>query len=630
MGVILQLWFVFAAFLASAGWLLSLFHALNAFGYSVALLLFFFIAVFWFKAECKRAFCRSFLIKLRRRFCKAAPLSYLFLAAIATLGGAIHYPTHFGAFSYGIPRILHWLDEEKWHWIRTADVRLNVVAPNFEWLATPLIAFTKTERLLFLINSFSFLLLPGALFCLFHRLGMQRRVAWWWMWIIPAGYCYCMQAGSVGTDGYVAVFSAGSVGLALRSRQTRSLRDLWASILGIAFVTGAKQSNIALALPWLIAVWPSLKLLIRRRILSAAIGLLALGASALPITLCNLFHGVHWSGFGKGFDGAPENAFWGIVGNSFWITFSNLLPPIFPWADKWNAGVKSFLATDLGSHFRSFESFGHTYRAAAELYSGVGVAVFSLLLISAIAGLSKRRNEMQLHSESRLVRLSAWLGFVVFMAKVGINQNVRYLAPYYPLLIPSFLLNARQMEIIRERWWRFLAFAAILSSAGLLIISRQRPLFPVKTLLTFLENRGRGNFYTKIANSYSFVEQLRYDLSPLLQKVPPSVNRLGYGVSLGDKEPYLWKPLWTRKVIRIAAGDTPQVIRSLGIRYLILEASFFSPPDGLMDQRRPSSKILSFDEWLVANAGESLGQLQFRSLPDSSPETLYLVRLKDE
>jgi hypothetical protein len=273
-----------------------------------------------------------------------------------------------------------------------------------------------------------------------------------------------------------------------------------------------------------------------------------------------LFHGSHWSGFGKGFDGAPENAFWGILGNSFWLTFGNLLPPLFPWADQWNLGMKRFLATELGSHFRSFESFGYAPRAAAELYSGVGMTVCGLLLVSAFTGLRRRSIQVQ-DPGSSAVRWSAWVVLFVFMAKVGINQNIRYLAPYYPLLVPSFLIGLNQVKIVKAGWWRSLAIITILFSATLLILSRQRPVFPVKSVLKVLENRGARNLQTKVANSYSFVEQLRYDLSPLLAEIPASEKVIGYGVSLGDKEPYLWKPFGSRKVIRIAASDIPETVR---------------------------------------------------------------------
>ena len=156
--------------------------------------------------------------KFRRRFRRPFPLAFLILAALAFLGGALHPPTNYDALAYRIPRVLHWLAVGQWHWIHTIFDRLNDRSCGIEWVSAPFIALLKTDRWLFLINVVSFLLLPGLVFSVFTRLGVRRRVAWHWMWLVPTGYCLVLQAGSIGNDLFGATFALAAVDFALRAK----------------------------------------------------------------------------------------------------------------------------------------------------------------------------------------------------------------------------------------------------------------------------------------------------------------------------------------------------------------------------------------------------------------------------
>jgi hypothetical protein len=142
----------------------------------------------------------------------------LILAALAILGGVLHAPNNYDALAYRVPRVLNWLAEGQWHWIHTGFVRLNTRACGIEWLSAPLIAFTRTDRWIFVINAVSFLLLPGLIFSLFRRVGVNARVAWHWMWLAPSGYCFVLQAGSIANDMFSAIFALAAVDYALRAR----------------------------------------------------------------------------------------------------------------------------------------------------------------------------------------------------------------------------------------------------------------------------------------------------------------------------------------------------------------------------------------------------------------------------
>ena len=146
-------WICICTFCNCAGWVLSACHQLNTAGYAVTLLLA--LAAIWMLRG--RLFPGGLggwnLRKQRRRFGRAFPLTFLVLALLAILGGAIHAPSNYDALAYRIPRVLLWLAEGQWHWIHTGFQRVNTRACGIEWLSAPLIAFTKTERWLFLINA---------------------------------------------------------------------------------------------------------------------------------------------------------------------------------------------------------------------------------------------------------------------------------------------------------------------------------------------------------------------------------------------------------------------------------------------------------------------------------------------
>jgi hypothetical protein len=112
---------------------------------------------------------------------KAGSNAFFALAVMCFVGGALYHSQNNDSNEYRIPRVWHWLAEGHWTWIRITDVRMNVAGCDFEWIVAPIMLFTKHDRLLFLANWASYLLLPGLVFSSFTRLGLRPRVAWWWM-----------------------------------------------------------------------------------------------------------------------------------------------------------------------------------------------------------------------------------------------------------------------------------------------------------------------------------------------------------------------------------------------------------------------------------------------------------------
>src|ERR1039457_818085 len=209
---LLELWIWLSVLAGAAGWILSALGQLNRTGYVV----FFAVAVIvlWFfrKALGFGLPCPCFNGgKLWHRFRRPLPAAFALLALLVFLGGALYPPTTHTALTYHIPRVLHWLAHEQWIWIYTPVARMNHSGCGMEWLSAPLLLFFGSDRGIFLLNFFPFLLLPGLIFSVCIRLGVHARVAWHWMWLLPTGYNFLLQSGSAGNDVFAAVYALGMV-----------------------------------------------------------------------------------------------------------------------------------------------------------------------------------------------------------------------------------------------------------------------------------------------------------------------------------------------------------------------------------------------------------------------------------
>ena len=296
MPTLVLLWIWCCAYLNCAGWTLSALQQLNARGYAMVLAFGAIALLVWRKQNAPQIFPKIRWQTKIRRFRKPFPLAFLILAVMAFLGGAIYSPTNYDALSYRVPRVLHWLAAGQWHWIHTIFPRLNQRCCGIEWVSAPFLALLKSDRLLFLINFACYLFFPGLVFSVFTRLGVRRRVAWHWMWIVPTGYCYLAQAGSIGNDLFGAVFVLAAMDFALRAKTSGSARDFFVSVLAAALMTSAKPSNLPLLLPWALAMLPSLGLLWRRPVQTVAVGLVALAASYVPSAALNWHYCGDWTG----------------------------------------------------------------------------------------------------------------------------------------------------------------------------------------------------------------------------------------------------------------------------------------------------------------------------------------------
>ncbi len=387
MPTLVLLWVWCCAYLNCAGWTLSALHQLNARGYAVTMLAGLAALLVWWRKSSPPMLPQIHWRKYCRRFRRPFPLAFLVLSVMAFAGGVLYAPTNYDALAYRLPRILHWLAADQWHWIHTIFDRVNNRSCGMEWVSAPFLALLKTDRLLFLINTVSFLLLPGLVFSVFTRLGVRRRVAWHWMWLAPTGYGFLLQAGSIGNDLFGAVFVLAAMDFALRAQKSGAPGNVFASVLAVALMTGAKLSSLPLLLPWAIAILPSLKLFFRWPVRTVAVGVIALAASGLPTMLLNAKYSADWSGAGLQHGNVKYAALIKAGANTGLLAIQNLTPPVFPFGAAWEQGVSNLIPDRVTLKIAEVMVEPRAARFAVEEMqmeenAGLGFGVSALLLFS--------------------------------------------------------------------------------------------------------------------------------------------------------------------------------------------------------------------------------------------------------
>jgi hypothetical protein len=615
MPTLVLLWVWFCAYLNCAGWALSAIHQLNAGGYAILLLLWLVVLFVWKQKTSAKFFPHACCKKFCRHFRKPFPLAFLILAAMAFLGGVLYAPSNYDALAYRIPRILHWLAANHWHWIHTIFDRVNNRSCGIEWVSAPFIALLKTDRLLFLINIISFLFLPGLVFSVFTRLGVRRRVAWHWMWIVPTTYGLVLQAGGIGNDLFGAVFALAAVDFALRAKNSQSPRDFFAAILAAAMMTSAKVSSLPLLLPWAIAILPSVKLIFRWPLKTFAVCVIAIFASALPTMCLNQKFSGDWSGAGLN-RGEVKNAVPLRIGaNVVLLTIENFVPPVFPQAGKWNHFMDEKLPPKLEKRLAQLVEFPgcrfHLEEMQIEENGGLGFGVSVLLLASIVVTIFLRGKRTGGGSMwQTCVRWSPLISLTAVVVESNVDGIARILTPYYALLIPIVLANSGHELLVKKCWWRVSALAVFLIAAGLLIISPARPLFPVMTILDKMQNAP-----PRAREVYSVYRDRPDAFAPARDILPPDLKILGV-TTFDDPETSLWQPFGSRRIEHVCPQDSAADLKTRGIEYILVKDEAFG-----------KWFSGSFDDWLKKMNAQTVRKISLNLRASSGPADWYLVRL---
>jgi hypothetical protein len=645
---LVRLWLWISVLATAAGWLLSALGQLNPIGYFVvfcvtALLL-------WFGRKSWGASTSSAASlswrKVRRRFTRPLPLAFVVLSFLILLGGVLYPPSNHTALTYRIPRVLQWLARGHWFWIHTSDYRMNDRACGIEWLSAPLLLFTKSDRSLFLLNFIPFLLLPGLVFSLFSRLGVRSRVAWQWMWLLPTGYTFLLQAGSAGNDTFPTVYLLAAMDFACRAWNSRRPSDRWHSLLAAALMTGAKASNLPLLLPWALVFFPSLWFAsaaegapknpsppasppwIRRckRVISVVLLLAAVLVSFLPTAILNLRYCGDWSGLTLELPGMQmKEPLVGIWGNCFLFLLDNLIPPFFPIAGWWNQHALSVLPQWLvGPLVANFEpSFHWLWELPTEDWVGLGFGVSWLVIFAVLAAwrIGPDPNPQGAPRDAlpgglrRWVILSAWMALLAYCIKSGMATGARLISPYYPLLLPLVLAGARQAVIVRRRWWQVMIWIVVGLALPVLVLTPGRPLWPAHTILSRLQTLyPEQRLIARALNVYS-VYNIRADpLAGVRSLLPAELRVVGFMARGDDTDISFWRPLGSRRVEHVLVNDSAAEIRQRGIEYVVAGDYNFE------------LNGTSFAAWQHSTGAQLIAETNATVRVSEKPQTWYVVR----
>jgi hypothetical protein len=626
------IWVLLSAWLCAVGWMLSAAHFLNKRGYLLALALTLAGALLfkksWWPAS---GFHGPNWRKLWRRFRRPAPLIVLGIMVLALTTGIYRFPENGDSSAYRIPRMLHWVAQSGWHWIRTDDSRQNMAGCGYEWLCAPLVVLVHSERWIFLPNVVAYFLLPGLLFSMFRRFEIASRAAWWWSWLVATGWCYTMQACTTDNDSLATVYALAALVFALRARENKKVGDVWIALLAAAVLTSVKPTNLPLLLPCFVALWPSWRLFFSRPVASSAIIVLAALASFLPTAFLNWHYAGSWRGYvgnpgeivpgpavwwqwGRPF--ALPSPFWGIVGNSFYLVVQNLLPPFFPWAGAWNQAMLQFVQTPLGSHFAAFEGFGHLNRSATSASSGLGLCVVFVVLVSVF---SIRLRCKPVSSWVRpdfftLLCWAPWLAILAFMAKVGACQNARYLAPYYPLLLLPLLRQPGIAGLVRHRWWQRLVLLVMSATFAFMVFENGRQLVP-SSVFVWLQDHPQRPKAIKILDAYYQARVSVAAYRDFATRHAAGEKVVGYATKCGGLEVGMWQPWGHGRVERILPDDSPAWVRSRGI------TGVFVGEEALRDKNE------TLQQWLDRFDAKLVDQMSYATDAGKPPTNFYFCRL---
>lgn len=654
-----QLWILLSTLASVAGWTLSALGMLDKTGYTIFAAVTMVLAFAFRKSALFCSFPSVQTVwKLKHRMRRFLPAAFAILATLVFISGCLYAPSNHTGLSYRTARVLQWLQHGSWFWIHTPNYRMNDRACGIEWLSAPILLFLKSDRALFLLNFIPFILMPGLIFSVWTRLGMRPRVAWHWMWLLPTGYCFLIQAGGIANDGFPTIYALAMMDFALRARdkcrvlsveqgsaaRVKDFRpwtlDLGLSLLSAALLVGAKASNLPLGLPWAIAIFPLIPRLFstciqddatrnaqhatRRYIKFSVVVLIAILVSFVPTALLNIRYLHDWSGLSIEHAGMNmKNPIAGILGNAVLLITNNFVPTFFPMAHWWNVHALSLLPGALVRLMNA--NFEQGYEALGEMptedSAALGFGVSMLVLVSVIAGVfSKRKTQyaprLGVHA-FRFLLVAPWIALLAYCVKTGMVTPGRLIAPYYPLLLPLLLMGAGQSQIVRHRWWMALAGVVLLLALAALVVAPSRPLWPANTILAKAVAIHPGQPQLQRAQKVYEVYRQRSDpLAAIREHFPKNLKIIGFMGTDDDLDISLWKPYGSRRVEPFFVTDSPEYIHQLGIEYAVVSGLDLA------------SKNVTIDEWRQKTGAELIFTTSATLTVSQGPEPWYLVRFK--
>jgi hypothetical protein len=616
--IALRLWILVATVFVATGWLSSAIGMLNLVTYAAVT---FSIVL---ASLCLVPWRRIRLRLLLPRFRRPLPAAYGLMSGAALLGGILHAPNNYDALSYRLPRLLAWFAAGHWTWINTTSQRMNYSAENSEWLSAPIFLLTRSDRLLFLPNLISFLLLPGLIFSVYRMLGVRMRVAWAWMWVLPAAFCFALQAASIGNDLIGVVFILAALYFGLLASCSKSFSDAALALLALALATGIKGSNLPLVLPALIALWPARHLYLRRPITSVGVLATTFLVSYMPTAILNHHFTGDWKGDPRNTEalqvGSPLA---GILGNTLQLSAQNLQPPLLPGASILDKRMASLLPRRvqifLKHEFPRFEL--HIGELPQEEAAGLGLPLIALLTISLCGRcFTKIAGSPGSAQRNRAIALIPWFAlaaFLCYLGLIGSESSGRLLSPYYLVLLP-LLAYATNGNYMKKKWWEAGALVVIGSTILVLVLTPARPLWPAQTVLEKLQSRWPESEQLWRAGEVYAVYRERNDLlQPLRERLPPDAARIGIIADDNDLDYGLWRPFGAR-TLSYLIGTRGWEQESRGFTWIVGKTSLLVPRYGG-----------SLDELRQISGAQIVATQRITSRVSRGPEEWFVMKLPE-
>jgi len=619
---LVKLWILGSAACVAAGWILSALHQLNPTGYAVFFLVFAaaLVKCQWWRGTDNAAARAKHLRLNLRRLRRLLPLIFLLTLIMAICGGAIHAPNNYDALTYRFPRALHWWAAAGWHWISTPNVRMNVAGTGFEWLMMPIFVVTHSDRFFFLINIVAYLLLPTLIFVVFVAAGVARRVAWFWMWLLPGALCYAMQAGSISNDTIATTYLLAAIYFAFQARRTRDVRNLWLAFMAAGLLTGVKASNLPLLLPIAWAFWPVLSLLEKQIVGSVVVVLLSMLISFVPTAALNQHFTGDWGGDPNNIVKVQvQKPLAGILGNGLQLGLQSLEPPFLPLARSVETWIWDHFPESLQTVLkRDFPRFVVGFRELPQEESaGVGIGITMMVIVSIIAAW-RFRGQIRVHSnamarrQGMMIGVLTWVALLVFMSKLGSESTSRLIAAYYPLLLLPLLLNPVQGFLVRQIWYLRLAVGVGVIALLAVILTPSRPLWPAERFFDWAADRFPQSSLMAHARTVYSVYRARNDLfAGLRSSIPDSVSVIGLIEDGDDAETSLWRPFGARRIVHVPGFE--QVPDS--------KLEWFVVKDRLCKLNSPED----FDDWLRRTGGILVARQSVTEKAGGGPEQWSVV-----
>jgi hypothetical protein len=558
--MLLRIWILLCATLVAGGWILSLFHALNGAGY-LAVLAVFAIGV-WANANVL-GYQEPWHLrrKLRRFLSWKRPLPLLFAAMSAVLlwRGLAIAPFHSDALSYRIPRVLNWIAEGRWYWIDAQDPRLNTRGVNSEWVTVPLLLAWGWDRLIFLPNWVSFLFFPRLIFQVWRDWGVPARMARLWMWLLPASFCYSLQACNASTDILGTFFALAAFAL-LRRRQRITPADVLCSILGIALATGVKLTIAPIIVPWLILAYARRQWFFKWPGLSFAAGTWAIPLSLIPNVVANLIYAGSITGLSLEPDVLrPAPYLDRFIGNIYLMVLDNLTFPLMG-EPAFNAVVEVIPPGPMIlQRFEPHSLFLYPFFSVEQ--EGIGLIVLAtgaLIFDMAWRGRTGEKQRFRPLRDPLVLTLNAsvWALFIAFLWVNTASQEARLISAFYPYLVSTFFVGSTYIRISLRSQAQAIAALGMLAAIFCIITLTNFPLYAIH-----LRHDEAGRL-------------VKLEREKLWEVVPATEKNIGIMRYWNEWESWAWEPYGSRRVYQLPNNASPSELSRLNIHYVIVTVGF--------------------------------------------------------